>query len=76
MTFRDRTTAIAMEPDQPAAAGKGWRVSSQTPSLQEVHRTIPVPQTLGFWREMLAFSGPGYLVAVGYNCSRICCWRT
>jgi manganese transport protein len=28
--------------------------------------TIPVPSTLGFWRKLLAFSGPGYLVAVGY----------
>jgi manganese transport protein len=35
-------------------------------SLPEVHRTIPVPKSLGFWRKMLAFSGPGYLVAVGY----------
>ena len=27
---------------------------------------MAVPTTLGFWRKMLAFSGPGYLVAVGY----------
>ena len=45
---------------------QGWRLPSQTPSLQEVHRTITVPKGLGFWRKMLAFSGPGYLVAVGY----------
>jgi manganese transport protein len=25
-----------------------------------------VPKNLGFWRKLLAFSGPGYLVAVGY----------
>ena len=37
-----------------------------TPSLPEVHRTIAVPQGLGFWRKALAFSGPGFLVAVGY----------
>jgi len=43
-----------------------WRRSNQTPSLQEVHRTVAVPKSLGFWRKMLAFSGPGYLVAVGY----------
>jgi len=55
-----------MEPDQPVAVEKGWRISSRTPSLQEVHRTIQVPRTLGFWRKLLAFSGPGYLVAVGY----------
>jgi manganese transport protein len=35
-------------------------------SLPESHRTIPVPKHLGFWRKLLAFSGPGYLVAVGY----------
>jgi manganese transport protein len=44
----------------------GWRLSRQTPSLQEVHRTVIVPKGLGFWRKILAFSGPGYLVAVGY----------
>src|SRR5499427_5716006 len=51
---------------KPAVATTGWRTSSQAPSLQEVHRTIAVPETFGFWRKMLAFSGPGYLVAVGY----------
>ncbi len=37
-----------------------------TPSLSEVHRSVPVPHGVGFWRKMLAFAGPGYLVAVGY----------
>src|SRR5947207_4593783 len=46
--------------------GDGWRLPSQTPSLQEVHRTIAIPKSLSFWKKMLAFSGPGYLVAVGY----------
>jgi manganese transport protein len=45
---------------------KAWRMSGGEASLSEVHRTIPVPQGLSFWRKMLAFSGPGYLVAVGY----------
>src|SRR5213594_468881 len=45
---------------------RAWRLPSGTPSLSEVHRTIPVPTGLSFWRKMLAFSGPGYLVAVGY----------
>ena len=44
----------------------GWRKSAETPSLPESHRTIAVPKSLGFWRKLLAFSGPGYLVAVGY----------
>ncbi len=47
-------------------AEQGWRLASETPSLQEVHRSITIPRGLGFWRKLLAFSGPGYLVAVGY----------
>jgi manganese transport protein len=27
---------------------------------------VPVPITANFWRKMMAFAGPGYLVAVGY----------
>ncbi|WP_319420730.1 Nramp family divalent metal transporter [Pleurocapsa sp. FMAR1] len=38
----------------------------RTVSLPEVHRTIKVPERGGFWRKMLAYGGPGYLVAVGY----------
>ena len=51
---------------EPVTAEKGWRLPNQTPSLSEVHRSIAVPKSFGFWRKMLAFSGPGYLVAVGY----------
>ncbi|HKS95200.1 MAG TPA: Nramp family divalent metal transporter [Terriglobia bacterium] len=36
------------------------------PSLAEVHRSVAVPAGAGFWRKLLAFSGPGFLVAVGY----------
>ncbi|MGH9354684.1 MAG: Nramp family divalent metal transporter, partial [Terriglobia bacterium] len=35
-------------------------------SLPEVHRSVPVPRGAGFWRKLVAFSGPGFLVAVGY----------
>src|SRR5260221_504189 len=44
----------------------GWRQPQTAPSLQEVHQSIAVPKHLSFWRKLLAFSGPGYLVAVGY----------
>ncbi len=44
----------------------GWRRTSPHASLQEVNASMPVPHGLGFWRKMLAFSGPGYLIAVGY----------
>ena len=35
-------------------------------SLREVHGTIPIPVGGPPWKKMLAFAGPGYLVAVGY----------
>jgi manganese transport protein len=37
-----------------------------SPSLPEVHRSLDVPTRRGFWGKMIAFAGPGYLVAVGY----------
>src|SRR5262245_2825178 len=43
----------------------GWRRARVTPSLAEVYRTIPVTGAT-WWRKILAFAGPGYLVAVGY----------
>jgi manganese transport protein len=39
---------------------------SNRPSLSEVHRSVAVPNVKGFWRKMVAFAGPGYLVSVGY----------
>ena len=53
-------------PPRPATADPGWRHARSGQSLPEVHRTIAVPAGAGFWRKMLAFSGPGFLVAVGY----------
>jgi len=44
----------------------GWRSSPDAPSLREVHSTVAVPPDANFWRKLLAFAGPGYLVAVGY----------
>jgi manganese transport protein len=41
-------------------------VAPSQKSLPEVHGSVPIPATAGFWRKLLAFSGPGYLVAVGY----------
>ncbi|HVP72215.1 MAG TPA: Nramp family divalent metal transporter [Phycisphaerales bacterium] len=49
-----------------ATVDAGWRHRSASPSLPEVHSSIPVPQYGRVWRKMLAFSGPGLMVAVGY----------
>src|SRR5215470_10599299 len=45
---------------------ESWRLPSGSPSLPEVYQSIEVPSSLGFWRKLLAFGGPGYMVAVGY----------
>src|SRR6476469_3954920 len=57
---------MSLANENPADLVAGWRSPSPTKSLPEVHGSIAVPHEAGFWRKMLAFAGPGYLVAVGY----------
>src|SRR5438046_5305293 len=45
---------------------RAWGREAAQVSLPEVHRSIVVPVTASFWRKLIAFSGPGFLVAVGY----------
>src|SRR5881398_175464 len=56
------------QPDRILVTGPdvGWRRRAGQVSLAEVHRSVVVPVTASFWRKLLAFSGPGFLVAVGY----------
>lgn len=42
------------------------KVSDQTPSLPEVNATVAVQHSGSWFRRMLGFIGPGYMVAVGY----------
>ena len=49
-----------------AGIKKPWRRDLSSPSLPESHATISVPGNAGFWRKLMAFSGPGLMVAVGY----------
>ena len=44
----------------------GWRSVPELRSLSEVHRSLVVPVSASFVRKLLAFAGPGFLVAVGY----------
>src|ERR1700738_1059219 len=53
------TGAASTEPPRTARAGA-------IPSLPEAHRSIPLVPVAAWFREILAFAGPGYLVAVGY----------
>src|SRR6201990_3292596 len=44
----------------------GWRRVRGRHSLQEVFGSIATRPSGSFWRKLLTFLGPGYLVAVGY----------
>jgi manganese transport protein len=48
------------------AGDPGWRRESGRASLPEVHRSVLVPGGAPFWRKLLAYAGPGFMVAVGY----------
>ena len=59
---------LVTEPELTAEqeARSGWRRPLALPSLPEAHRTITISPNAGWLRKMLAFAGPGYLIAVGY----------
>jgi manganese transport protein len=57
--------ASAAADGAPAPPDAGWRRARVTPSLAEAYQSVSV-EGVGWWRKLLAFAGPGYLVAVGY----------
>src|SRR5713226_5000195 len=69
-----RTVPPQLETDPPVSGETpaGFFSSTETParlvlpSLPESHRTIPFSSGASWFRKILAFAGPGYLVAVGY----------
>ncbi|MGD0911492.1 MAG: Nramp family divalent metal transporter [Terracidiphilus sp.] len=42
------------------------QVVSTQPSLPEVHSSVQVSRSRFYWRRMLGFLGPGFLISVGY----------
>jgi manganese transport protein len=64
-------TEAAVSPlDEPTdIARSGWRFTRKggaEKSLSEVYASIPIPAGGSWLRRLLAFSGPGYMVSVGY----------
>jgi manganese transport protein len=51
--------ALPLEPS-------GWRGVRGTPSLAGMFASVQTAKQGPFWRKLLAFLGPGYLIAVGY----------
>ena len=64
MALPDTSRTVASDASAPAPE-HGWRRARVAPSLSEVYRSVPVSSG-AWWRKVLAFAGPGYLVAVGY----------
>src|ERR1700687_2836384 len=61
----EKTASGAPSPQADLSIAK-TRHASNLPSLPEAYRTIPIRAGASFLRKLLAFAGPGYLVAVGY----------
>jgi len=49
-----------------ASEERAWREELHSPSLPEIHSSLPIPRSPNFLRKLIAFAGPGFLVAVGY----------
>jgi manganese transport protein len=60
-----REDLLELTPDT-ALESLGWRGERGEPSLSDVFASVRMPRRGTFWRKLLAFFGPGYLVAVGY----------
>jgi len=58
------STSPALPAEQ--AEVSAWRRALTLPSLPEAHRSIPVSHSASWFRKIVAFAGPGYLIAVGY----------
>src|SRR4051794_24368948 len=54
-----------LSPD-PSPPDPGWRGARGEPSLAGMFGSVRTSKQGPFWRKLLAFLGPGYLVAVGY----------
>jgi manganese transport protein len=57
---------MAVESVDRAGVEQGWNRPRGTPSLSEVFGSIATRPSGSFWRKLVTFLGPGYLVAVGY----------
>src|ERR1044072_5079924 len=57
---------MAVESIESGPKQSGWNRPRGTPSLSEVFGSIRTRPSGSFWQKLVAFLGPGYLVAVGY----------
>ncbi|MCE9618563.1 MAG: Nramp family divalent metal transporter [Planctomycetes bacterium] len=64
--FRVTLPGVSRISTSPSRIRTAWRKESAANSLPEAFATVSVPMSAGRWRKLMAFSGPGLMVAVGY----------
>jgi manganese transport protein len=62
----EKETAARPEATNSFSAGAFRPRINSLPSLPEAHRSVPFSASASWLKKVLAFAGPGYLVAVGY----------
>ena len=62
----DATSGAGNPEEASSVAHTGLHPEAVSPSLPESYRSVPILAGSSFLRKMIAFAGPGYLVAVGY----------
>lgn len=70
MTFLNKIKDVKVNSEPTSESNEnegenGWN-SLSPPSMPEVNASVPVDSSSNFWRKLFAFSGPGFLIAVGY----------
>jgi manganese transport protein len=71
MPNKDKDSGVIRKPDDVATnddhnIDNGWRNKATSLSMPEVNASVAVDASANFWRKLFAFSGPGFLIAVGY----------
>jgi manganese transport protein len=71
MANKDKGSGVIKKPDFVTTIDdhnidNGWRNKATSLSMPEVNASVAVDTSANFWRKLFAFSGPGFLVAVGY----------
>src|SRR5947209_17597881 len=62
----DTRTAASLQSNTNSGAKPRFAAFTTLPSLPEAHRTVQFQASASWLKKVLAFAGPGYLVAVGY----------
>src|SRR5207249_9706368 len=62
-SLRDRRTREPGQRGEPMAEVADV-AGAEAQSLEDIHSSVPIPRT--WWRRFLAFTGPAFLVSIGY----------